>query len=64
MVKKMTPAKKKAFKINAKVAKEDGVRALLPEIAYVKKLIEDGEALYVDNVLIDAPQIIEQMLNN
>jgi hypothetical protein len=49
-----------AFKINETITNEDRVRAVLPEVAYIEKLKEMGEALFIDNVLIDAPQLIER----
>jgi len=46
------------FRVNQSLQREDSVRALLPERAYVRWLQEKGQAVRIDNVIVDAPEII------
>lgn len=47
------------FKIRKSVAREDQVRALLPERAYAKQLLKEDGTLWVGNVLVDARRLVD-----
>lgn len=48
------------YNIRREMAAEDTVRATLPERAYVRGLIDDGDAIEIDNVVVDARELIER----